>query len=401
MGRLIYIDRSRVETRQACPRQRYYQYDYLSEEALVQDDPDAVGGIARTLGSLPLLNGIAIHAAHARLLAGWSIDKVINTALGDYSTEIEAKGVFGQNDTQALITDQMAMLEGMVRLWAKWRLPAILDEYDLAYFNGEPAIEQAWEWQMAPGLVQRLRMDAILRRKGDGMLHILDYKSAKHVDNAWSAKFEHCLQTELYVQALKEKTGEEVGGMLYEGLVKGAWKVDTAFSSPFCNTRIQASPYCYAYLLDGGDTGKVWSIPYTAKKGFKKVRITDIMPTKEWVEEHLQFAVQPSELFVVVPPITPPPFELERVKRQVITQELYYHQQLAEYRRLLRAGCADEAEDLLDIFAPQVGANCVKYGPDYACPFLEGVCWSRGSQPLEDGGFEKRTPHHEAEREAA
>ncbi len=407
MGRIIYIDRSRVETRQACPRQRFFSYDYLPIEVVKEGETEseglapAIGGIARSLGSLPLLNGIAIHAAHARLLAGWTIDRVIDEALGAYSAEVASKGVFGENDTAGLIREQIAMLEGMVRLWAKWRLPAILEEYELAYFDGQPAIELAWEWEMAPGLVQRLRMDAILRRRADRLLHILDYKSAKYVDDAWSAKFDHCLQTELYVQALKEKTGEQVGGMLYEGLIKGAWRKDTAVSSPFCGQRIQSTPYCYAYLLDDGGIGQVWSAAYTAKKGFKKVRIIDVMPTKDWVEKHLQYMVKPSEMFVVVPPITPPPFELERIKRQVVNQELWYHQQLDEYRRLLTNGSEAEAEDLLDIFAPQVGSQCVKYGLDYACSFLEGVCWTKGATPLEDGGFEKRTPHHDGEREAA
>ncbi len=417
MGRVIYIDRSRVETRQACPRQRFWNYDWISPEEINKRGgieaalANVVGGITRTSGSLPLLNGIAIHAAHARLLAGQTIDEVIALATKEYTEEVTAKGVFGEADTPALIKEQLAMLEGMVRLWAMWRLPAILEEYELAQFrNGEivphavcgpepwgcdPAIELAWEWEMAPGLVQRLRMDAILRRKGDGMLHILDYKSTKYVSDVWRDKFEHSLQTELYVQALKEKTGEPVGGMLYEGLIKGAWRKDTAKSSPFYEQRIQSSPYCYAYRLEGADE-TVWVTDYTAKKGFQKVRITDVMTTKEWVEEHLQHLVQPSEMFVSVPPICPPPFELERIKKQVVDQELRYHESLAEYRRLQASGQEEEASELLDLFAPQHASHCVQYGQENKCQFL-GICWDQGSEPLQEGGFEVRRPHHEGE----
>lgn len=400
MGQTIYIDRSRVDTRQACPRQRFFAYDYIAPDILTSTPiaEDIVGGITRASGSLPLLNGIAIHAAHARLLAGQGIEEVIELARSEYTTEVSSRGVFGELDTQGLIREQLAMLEGMLRLWAKWRLPAILAEYELAYFNGEPAIEQAWEWELAPGLVQRLRMDAIVRRRGDGLLHILDYKSAAYVSSGWREKFEHSLQTELYVQALKEKTGEPVGGMLYEGLMKGSYRKDTAASSPFFGQRIQSSPYCYAYVLEGPE-GMVWSVPYTAKKGYKKVRITDIMTTAQWVEDHLQHLVQPAEMFVSVPPICPPPFELERIKRQVVMQEFAYHQQLAKYRQLVAEGRDEEAELQLDEFAPQVGSACYKYGADFRCAYVQDVCWTRGAMPLEEGGFTVRIPHHAGEQE--
>ena len=105
-------------------------------------------------------------------------------------------------------------------------------EYEVAQFDGKPAIEQAWDWELAPGLKQHLRMDAILRRKDDGLLHILDYKSAKYVSEGWRDKFEHSNQTELYVQALKDRTGT-VGGMSDEGLIKGAYRKDTARSSKY------------------------------------------------------------------------------------------------------------------------------------------------------------------------
>lgn len=401
MGKSIYIDRSRVATRQGCGRRRFWEYDYLPDDQLIPTtDGEIVGGITRTTGSLPLLNGIAIHATHARLLAGMSIDDAVAQTQTEYTTEVCSKGVFGEMDVPGLIKEQIAMLEGMARLWAKWRLPVILEEYELAQFDGQPAIEQSWEWEMAPGLVQRLRMDAILRRREDGLLHILDYKSAAYVSEGWRDKFEHDLQTELYVQALKERTGEPVGGMLYEGLIKGKYAKDGAQKSKFFGQKIQQTPYCFAYLLEGAE-GKVWSASYTAKKGFEKVRITDHMTTERWIEDVLKYQVQPSDMFVVTPPVCPPPYELERVKKQVVQQELAYHTNLDLYRELLAEGQDDQALDLLDRFAPQIGGMCYRFGIDYKCPFVTDVCWSQGARPLEDGGFEPRTPHHEPTSEVA
>lgn len=375
----FYIDRSRVESRQDCARMRFWNYDYDGT------------GIARSTGALPLINGTTIHAAHARLLSSMDIEWVIQLARAEYRAEVEAKGVWGENDTEGLIREQTAMLEGLVRLWAMWRLPAILEEYELAVFGGQPAIEQAWEWQMAPGLVQRVRMDAILRRRGDGLLHILDYKTAAYIGGDWALKFEHTLQTELYVQALKERTREPVGGMLYEGLIKGLYRKDNAKDSPWFGQRIQASHFCYAYLHAEANQ---WSVEYTKKKGFAKARILDHMSTKDWVEKHLCQQITPADAFIVVPPICPPPFELESIKRQVVQQELEYHAQLTRYRELE----SEETKALfLDEFAPQNGQRCFKYGVDARCPFVTDLCWANGANPLEDGGYERRKPHHEGE----
>lgn len=379
---IIYIDRSRVESRQECPRLRFYSYDFDGT------------GIAQAPHSLPLLNGITIHAAHARLLQGLGIDEVIRLARVEYALEMTTVGLVGVDDPMPLMKEQLAMLEGMVRLWDLWRRPAILLEYTVE------SIEEAWEWPLAPGLVQRLRMDAILRRKDDGLLHILDYKSLAYPSADWFNKFEHTLQTELYVQALKEKSGEPVGGMLYEGLVKGQYKKDTAKSSPYFEQRIQQSPYCYGWRMAGGEVGEdIWYADYTSKKGFVKTRVTDVMSTKTWVEAHLSFLVEPSDMFVVVPPICPPPWELERIKAQVIYQEQEYHRMLANYQELMADGLVDLADEMLDRFAPQNGQRCYKYGLDNRCPFVADLCWSQGADPLNDGGYVRRVPHHEGEQQ--
>lgn len=385
MSKVVYlIDRSRVETREACPRKRFLNYDYAGT------------GLEPEEQALPLLSGIAMHTAFARLLAGQDLEQVLTDILRDYRKEIEERGLQNLDVTEDIIQQQSALLEGMLRLWARVRMPAILRDYEVI------SIEQAWRWELAPGLFQSFRFDVLLRRRDDGVIFIMDFKTVKYPSEVWFEKFEHNLQTCLYLQAVKERmaqlTGNAddiLGGILYEGLVKGAFKKDTAQKSPWYGQRLQQSPYTLAYKLDGDQGVCVYQSDYTSKKGYRKVKTFEEMPMKNWVD-HLFYNEQATvnELFIVVPDICPPAYELERVKAQVIREELQYHKQLDTYREMDPTGRF--ADDYLDLFAPLRTNQCYQYGADHKCPFLT-VCFNRGATPLEDGGFIPRKPHHDTD----
>lgn len=378
------IDRTRVENREDCGMLRFLGFDF---------DGD---GLDSEQASLPLLSGIAIHAAHARLLAGQAIDGVIESIISDYVAEITQRGIAGLEITKSIIREQKALLEGMLRMWATIRLPRILEEYDVV------SIEQTWDWELIPGLVQRLRLDALLRRKGDGLLHILDYKTVGYPSEVWMEKFEHNLQTCLYLQALKEKSGEPVGGILYEGIVKGQFKKDTAFKSPWYGQKIQQSPYTIGYALSG-DCGTIYQSDYTSKKGYNKVRPFEAMSMEAWVNEVLIPEGKGNDLFIIVPAICPPDYELLRVKDQVIYEELKYHRELDEYRFLLASAKESGSSAVQDIadrhlarVAPIRTNRCYKFGMDHRCKFID-VCFNQGADPLNGGGYVKRMPHHDTD----
>lgn len=387
MGAIIHlIDRSRVEAREECPRMRFLNYDFENE------------GIESETGSLPLLSGIAIHSAHARLLAGQPLETVVSEIIRGYVDEIKLRGLFGLDVTNTLIKEQAHLLECMLRVWAATRMPVILAEYEVV------SIEQTFDWELSPGLAERLRYDVLLRRRDDGLLHILDYKTVAYPSDIWFEKFEHSLQTNLYLQALRERYPDEpIGGILYEGLVKGQFKKDTAKSSPWYGEKLQNSPYTIAYALRG-EVGTIYQSEWTNKKGYVKVRVHEEMTAKEWVEHHLLpggLAMTPvNELFISVPAIMPPFYELERAKLQTVREELAYHRHLGDYRELA-AFDSTNAEPFLDKFAPLRTGRCFKYGADNRCAFI-GICFNQGVEPLAEGsGFRKRTPHHDVDLEFA
>ena len=396
MSKLIYLtDRSRIVTREECERKRFLNYDFD-----INGEPV---GVQRRTQSLPLLNGIETHETAARILTCQPLDKIIALMHERYRAQVKARGVSGHPDAEALIREQTNLLEGMLRAFTRVWVPRILDEYDVV------TIEQPLDWVLAPGLVQKLRFDVVLRRKGDGQLVILDYKSMAYVSDAWSRKLERSRQTSLYISAAQEHYGEKVE-IAYLGMVKGIYGKDTAKSSPFHEQKIQKSPYLYAYALMG-DVGNVYQTEYTNKKGFRKIRTYDHMSMAKWIDwlwDNERKTMQ--EAFTFNPPFSPTPRELERVKQLVIREELKYLEDIRQYKALrARAIEADDpvllqqAQDFLDfVAAPMRDEACVMYGMEHTCQFY-GVCHTEGAleSVLEDGEFEPREAHHNTELEEA
>jgi hypothetical protein len=389
MSRILHvIDRSRVEAREECPQMRFLGYDF-EDTGL---EPDAT--------TLPLLSGIAVHAAHAQLLTNRNVEEVVEETISGFKSELATRGLLGLDVTQDLIKEQSALLEGMLRAWALVRMPALLEEYEVV------DVEQRFDWLLAPGLVMRQRKDARLRRKDDGILFILDFKGMKYPSEMFEKQKEHDLQTCLYVQSERERTGEFIGGMLYEGLVRGRFAKETTRISPWYGQKIQHSPYTIAYKLDGVTKSEsIYQTDYTNKKGYHKVRTFEEMSMKVWVEEHLLPSGEADKLFVALPSIAPPPAELEEVKAQVVYEETKYLDDFTLLKQLQRDAAkgdviaAGMASQVLRRMAPKRRGRCFKYGQDNECKFY-GICFNAGAQPLAEGsGYRKRVPHHDTDLE--
>lgn len=405
MSKFIYLtDRSRIDTREECERKRFLQYDFDVNGELL--------GYQRTAASLPLLNGTEIHEAHAKLIAmaagfegytHYSLDLIVEEMRERYTKQATERGVHGHADIEFLISEQSNLLEAMLRTFERTILPALLEEYEVI------TVEKPMDWEMAPGLVQKLRFDVVMRRRGDGQLVILDWKSMKYASNDWGQLIERSTQTYLYTEAASELFGEPVE-MAYVGMVKGAWQKETAKSSPMFGQKIQKSPYLYAYKLTGQD-GSVYQTEYTSRKGYVKTRVSDDMPVKKWVD--WLFANEPSvvaEMFTFNPPFAPPLADRTRRRELIIREELEHVENIKRYWEMKheadRTGneiLARTAQDYLDfVAAPMRENSCYKYGQDNACPMV-GICFNAGAmENLEtDTMYEPRVPHHSTELEEA
>lgn len=389
MKTIALIDRSRIVDREDCERKRYLAFDF-------DLNGTSTPGLQRKEMSLPLLNGDELHIAHARVLGGQAVETVVAQIIASYRTRVKARGVFGEQNPDHLIAEQSMMLEGMLRAFVYEWLPRILEEYDIV------SIEKPQRWEIHPGLLVSFRFDVVLRRKADGQLVILDYKSMPYIKEDWGPRMENSRQTTLYVLAAQEMFGEPVE-IAYLGTVKGTWRKDTARSSPFFEQKIQATPYLYAYALKGG-AGTVYQTAYTSKKGFQKIRTYEEMPLKEWMDWLWKNERQTvKEQFVFNPPYAQTPVQMERIKRLVVHEELEYLANVEKYHAMrdeaLRTGnetLLAKAQEFLDLIAaPMRDESCLKYGLDSKCQFY-GLCHNEGSldNVMYDGEFEPREPHH-------
>lgn len=405
MSNIIYLtDRSRIDTREECGQKRYLNYD-------MDVDGEPIG-IQRKTASLPLLDGSELHETHARLLAhhaglpGYeneTLDAIVNAMRARFAEIVEKRGVHGEDNLPALVREQTALLEALLRAFEREWIPRILADYDVV------SIEKPMDWEMHPGLVQKLRFDVVLRRKGDGQLIILDYKSMKYQSDTFDKKLERSTQTSLYITAAEELFGEPVE-MAYLGIVKGAWKKDTAKSSPYYGEKIQQTPFLYSWALKG-NLGIVWSPEYTQKKGFVRTRVYEHISVKEWIDylwnNHKSIL---TESFVWTPPFAPTPQQRAERVELIVREELEYIENIRRYEAMRREAVATGNEVLLAkaekflrlVAAPKRDNACFKYGEEAACQFYE-VCWNEGARDyvLEDGAFEPRVPHHSTELEEA
>lgn len=395
-----YTSRSSIVDRQECPRLGFLSEDFDGQ------------GYSLRARRVPLLSGIHEHNVLADILGHFSglkpldlepgqdpVDASIKKVFATYSAEITDAGIVDltDKDVQFTMQEQLTMLEGMTRGWVAYRLPHILETYSVV------SIEDEWLWEMGPGIFIPVRRDALLRRKADDLAFILDYKGAPYVDDGWQRKHERSTQTMMYIEATEEQLGESIGGIFYEGLVRGQWRKDTAKGSPFYGRRIQQSVYCYGYQNTDGEIPLRQS-RYTNRKGFQKFRVADeiaggYMTMAEWLDLLREEGVLP-ELFITMDPVNPTPEFRGRLREQKVANITQYVQDLQLFNRLAAEKGLEhpDVERLLNIMAPMNEERCEKYGFDNRCPFYD-LCPSPGGglQAIREDQetFKQREPHHD------
>lgn len=329
----LRVDRSRIETRLHCVQKRYWQYDHL--------------------GTGITLEGPTPHADMGTMLhAGL---EVLLRSQGDVE-----EAVSGLDHTDQ---DVWYIVEGMIRGWHAMRYPRIIEEYDIVSLEQEHVVLLSQRWV---GLEQMLRKDALLRRKADQQLVVMDYKSLSYYTESWDVLMENSLQTLLYVKAAEVLSNERVAGVQYEGMIKGRL-VEGEWESP------------YVWLYTNGEE---FQSKYTARKGWRKAKVREFFTPKEW-HEHLKGLGTLERLFQTVPPRRPLDHVVEEIVAQTEREEYMYAAALA-------------APSVKRAFLTKNVTHCFKYGTRYPCQFY-GLCF--GSENVMDSnevppGYVARVPHH-------
>ena len=254
----VWTDRSRTETAQRCLRLRFLEY---------HEGPEHMG-IQPTKKPLPLVVGGSVHVGLEHLLLGEGEEAAVAAALVDFSqfksalaldlaestamaTPVEGFDAqvaaqarelgLDESDPQVaelfqrqrnaaaefdawLYAEQSALVEAMVRAYARRRLPVLLAEFEVLEVEREGEWELA-EWRADPGhcncghpdavhvhttgacahcdcsrfsdywtLQFMSRPDALLRNRADNSLYLLSFKTAATWDVRKARDAEHDMQ---------------------------------------------------------------------------------------------------------------------------------------------------------------------------------------------------------------
>jgi len=332
---------------------------------------------------IPLVVGQIVHEA----LAGFWLHSeqphtdVVHDAVAKHADELLLAVAHDTPDTTAqawIVQEQVWMISALTVLWATHRLPALRQEYDMV------SVEEETTFSLTERIDIPLRMDAISKRKGDGALFILDYKTTGYVGEGWADEFQHSLQTLVYTYALAHATQQYVGGMIYEPLVKG--KRELMRSGPWQEWLTQNSPLCYHWKGPTGERLYTW----TNRKGFVKVAAWEEFAT---VGEFL--AQLPQEVALKVLGTTTA-FMPDPLVAKTQLQTIAYREEefLTKVESVLGLPPDEQPAVILTLFEQNHDA-CVGWR-GRKCQFYDVCHTNYGlTDPMGLGQFEPRVDHHQ------
>jgi hypothetical protein len=371
----VWTDRSRIETFQRCNRLRWLEYHEGSEAM----------GITSARKPLPLAVGGSVHEGLAVLLAGgqeifrqnesiggdWPLEEAaVKAALADFEQfqlaldigeeqhEMTAQlndAIAGQDAElaqlaaatvakgrsefdQYLYAEQSALVEGLVRAYARRRLRPLLEQYEVL------EVEREGSWQLHapagqdaegsywghPDVWFMSRPDALLRERQSNQLYIMSFKTAADWDYRKEKEAGHDMQglsegVEVekrlaeWWRLIREHDGKHllsdiskpmweflqaipspprILGIRYEYMLKGSRWMDKDLTAELgvevrsqrsILTRAYVNPGMVAgdeqvncswdYIKEGGETSKLYY------KNWKSQPIGKIMPVKSWIDK--------------------------------------------------------------------------------------------------------------------
>lgn len=461
-----YVDRSRVLKYQQCPRARYYSTEIYGR------------GIQPIRMSIPLVVGQMVHAGLAELLQlcanGWGGEKdldatlsnVVVGALEEYDKEVKARGFTLDPEEEAfqVYSEQKALIEAMIRVWALRRLPGFLEQFEVLEVEREDqfplttkrtqkicpdmvSFHQRAENQIKTcptckgkgnidviedDIVWMSRADGLLRERASGDLYVLSFKTSADWNDFKDKEARIDMQgmSELYAieQRLhreRRKTDapyesyEAIAGVQMEFLLKGRRSRDKE-TKQYLQDSILVRPY----FKDGGGlmedeyAWKYWThcdgphvtsggkkcpgdANHSLGKGWYRVPIWEYMPIKEWIQLLHEGSIQP-DAGDALEGLVVSPMPFFRHQEEIESWRLQVESQEAKIAEIRRGAATDWPDDMKFY----LDRNFPQHRE--AC-FKYGekhscqfldVCFGNIGDPLESGLFQLRKAHHAAEAEA-
>lgn len=373
------IDRSRIIRYFQCPRAYFWAYVYGDK------------GLAPTRRPVPLAIGGAVHKGLENLLRGASEDAAVDEARALFRKELADGGLSLGPDEAVLFVyrEQELLVEALVRVYARRGLPRLLRDYEII------EVEQEVDLPLSDGLTFMSRADGLLRKRTDGGLYVLSFKTARRYDKRLSADGSHDVQGLSECAALQQKFDERIIGVQMDYLIKGGREEWPKGSGNF----IQNTP-----LLHPWYNGKEWAWSYrwrdasgghALQKGYGRVNVWEYMSVSEWVSLLDSGRVQPEAGDCLDGVLVYPYPYLRRVEEikdwveQTAAVGARIHRDSAEI-----GPCATKTR--LNTLFPQNRRACDWPSP---CSF-QSLCFGPvADDPVGSGLFTERRAHHDTEIE--
>lgn len=361
----ILISRSAVATRKLCEMKRFNGYHRLHPD---YDPTKQVGGIQpldEMAGGFVKVRGQLIHGCLDLAIKG---EDWLAWLSKQPPFMPEPFGTLQGREKELWLT----LIRRVVSGWMDVRWSQLQKDYEPV------SAEQEWQWVLHPLVAQSLRMDQIWRRRSDGHLLIVDFKTLAQPDMNWIDRLRNSDQTHLYIQALVERTQEPVLGIQYEGLLLG--KKSTAKSDAFQWN----SPWVNRWLKGG-------ILQHKFQTGASHIWTLNL-PDSDVVSSMKAENLYESQ-FVTTGPMYPPPNQLLQTRDATVEAEVQWADKIARLEVCAREFGVDssEYESLLARLVERSSDACLKFGIGYACPYMS-LCWD-GQQP-DPGSFQPRIDHH-------
>ncbi len=408
----IYTDRSRTLEYQECPRARYWMYEHAGR------------GVVPVRVNIPLSTGAAMHEGLAALISGKDADAAAAAAVADYDSEVLGRGlqVEANEVLEYVYGEQKALVEALVRAYAIYRLPRLLEQYEVLEVEREDVVPLLYSVDGRP-LVWMSRADALLRNKENDTLEVMSFKSAARWDTRQESAANHDMQGLSEAFAIEARLKRDIYAIRMEFLLKGDRRENSE------GIYAQESPLIRAYKKNlpwPAEPEYAWSYywhcsaPHPMRKSKwyptgqcpgdgRKHKISDDFESisvwtedvlggvKGWVEKLGENSIQPeagdalSQQFVIPVPFYRQPEDMKRWYRQVSSQEARV---AVNARKVRDARNQEEFEGLLDEHFQMHTRSC-----DWPtkCPFQD-ICFGRCPAKTElPDLYQWRMPHHEPE----
>lgn len=463
LSQLFLTDRSRIVSGWGrCRRRRWIEYHSASTGF----------GLRPKKNAIPLMTGLAVHKV-LELIFKWvlanplangaqqlppreTIREFLITATHSYISRVTGRGFLDAptTDTERVVREQCALLEGMI--WGACRtiLPQLLLEYKVVLVEEEHVLVLACTCGLGDmvgrqfqhdargcqGIGLMTRGDLILMRYVDSALTYLDFKTDGDVNKwNWAEQFGVSIQGPLTIVAAEAYHDVQLtGGFMVLGLHKG-WRKSGQEEDEFGNKvvtesssqqKIQDSPFVYAWRRPSNPPNweEEWRFSWKWKspdpktgelkghtlqgKGFEKAPLWEAeFPMRPAGWSPVEYAVEamPEGLvrkqFKLAGPFVQAPEQRRSLLTGLVAEENAWRERLWKIYEAATAALEQQPQanplansnfiKVLDEQAPQT-RECWRWNK--VCEFYDmckmGQVWQ---DPLGSGQFELRRPHHEPE----